>query len=242
MLNKVVEIIRNSNYCMAFTGAGISVESGIPPFRGANSIWSRYDPEILDLDYFLSAPDKSWPVIKEIFYDFFGRAKPNQGHLALARMEAKGYLKSVVTQNIDNLHHEAGSKEVYEFHGNSRRLVCTRCKDVIEVSDVVITERPMHCARCGSLLKPDFIFFGEGIPDQAYKNSIEAARRADVCLIVGSTGEVMPAAMIPFEAKRHGAVIIEVNPEMSQFTGQITDIYLKGGAGEVLSAINRALD
>lgn len=227
---------------MAFTGAGISVESGIPPFRGPNSIWSRYDPEILDLDYFLSAPDESWPVIREIFYDFFGRAKPNKGHLALARMEANGYLKSLVTQNIDNLHHEAGSKEVYEFHGNSRRLVCTRCKNVIDVIDVVITDKPLYCALCGSLLKPGFVFFGEGIPEEAYKKSIEAARRADVCLIVGSTGEVMPAAMIPFEAKRHGAVIIEVNPEMSQFTGQITDIYLKGRAGEVLSAIDRALD
>ena len=242
MIDKAVGIIRCSKYCFAFTGAGISVESGIPPFRGENSLWSRYNPEILDLDFFLSSPEKSWPVIKEIFYDFFGQAKPNSGHWALAKMEAKGYVKSIVTQNIDNLHHEAGSKEVYEFHGNSRRLVCTRCDNALEVSDLVISEKPMYCDQCGALLKPDFIFFGEGIPELAYQKSMEAARRADVCLIVGSTGEVMPAAMIPFEAKRHGAVIIEVNPRMSQFTSQITDIYLKGEAGEVLSAIEQALN
>ncbi len=236
-LIKTIEVIKNSNYCFAFTGAGISVESGIPPFRGENSIWNRYDPKILDIDYFLASPDKSWPVIKEIFYDFFGKAKPNAAHIALARLELKGIIKCIVTQNIDNLHQEAGSQMVYEFHGNSQRLVCIRCGYQVNVIDTCITNLPNHCNNCGGLMKPDFVFFGEGIPEEAYANSLKAAQSADVCLIVGSTGEVMPAAMIPIEAKRNGAVIIEINPEKSQFTSQITDIHLKGKAGAVLKQI-----
>lgn len=236
-LQKAVEVIKKSKYCIAFTGAGISVESGIPPFRGENSIWSRYDPGILELDYFLRNPEKSWPVIKEIFYDFLGKAKPNAAHYVLARMESTGLLKCIVTQNIDDLHHQAGSSNIYEFHGNSQRLVCTQCNNYLAVGKADLTVLPIKCSKCDGLMKPDFVFFGEGIPEEAYRNSMAAAQKADVCIIIGSTGEVMPAAHIPFEAKRNGALIIEINPVESQFTGPITDIYLKGKAGDVLSEI-----
>jgi NAD-dependent deacetylase len=242
LLHKAAELIKNSKYCIAFTGAGVSVESGIPPFRGENSLWNRYDPKILELDTFLYTPDQSWPVIKEIFYDFFGKALPNDAHKVLAKMESLGLLKCIVTQNIDNLHYEAGSKDVYEFHGNSHRLVCTKCNKHMAVSDVVITNEPLRCENCEGLMKPDFVFFGEGIPEQAYDGSMEAVRKCDVCLIIGSTGEVMPAALVPYEAKRNGALVIEINPEESKFTSQITDIHLKGKAGEVLNLIVKYLE
>ncbi len=240
-IKKAAEAIKNSKYTIAYTGAGISVESGIPPFRGENSLWSKYDPKILDLTYFKANPKDSWVVIKEIFYDFFGEAKPNKAHEVLAKMEEKSLLKSIITQNIDNLHQQAGSKTIFEFHGNSHQLVCTSCNDYISADEADLSVMPVSCVKCGGLMKPDFIFFGEQIPPSAYEKSHEAAKNAEVCIIVGSTGEVMPAALIPVEAKRNGAVIIEVNPDESLFTDQITDIHLKGKAGEIFAQLEKEL-
>jgi NAD-dependent deacetylase len=234
--------IGKSDYTTAFTGAGISVESGIPPFRGPEGLWSRYDPTVLDIGYFHQHPEKSWAVIKEIFYDFFGKAKPNAAHFALAHLEEKGLLKSIITQNIDNLHQEAGSLEIIEFHGTSHSLVCTRCEKYFGIENVSMDNLPVKCNVCGGLVKPDFIFFGEGIPHQAYEKSLEAARRADVFLVIGTTGEIMPASQIPFLAKENGAKIIEVNTEPSKFTHQITDIFLQGKATEVLQKLMDALE
>ena len=238
---KAAALITSAKSVVAFTGAGVSVESGIPPFRGPEGIWNRYDPQCLELDYFYAQPLPAWKVIKEIFYDFFGKAEPNKAHEVLARMEGEGLLSSLVTQNIDNLHQSAGSREVYEFHGNSQKLVCTKCGKVYDPCDVNLNKLPPKCNDDGALLKPDFVFFGEGIPEQAYSKSLKAAREADVMLIVGTTGEVMPASMIPMEAKRNGATIIEVNLEPSSFTNQITDIFLQGKAGEVFASLEKMI-
>jgi NAD-dependent deacetylase len=240
-IKRAAEIIKKSEYCIAFTGAGVSVESGIPPFRGENSIWDKYDPLVLDINYFYANPDKSWPVIREIFYDFFGQAKPNIAHKVMAEMEASGILKCVITQNIDDLHQKAGSKNVYEFHGNSQRLVCTKCAFNQNAVDADLSFVPLFCSKCGGLVKPDFVFFGEKIPEDAYQKSMDATHKADVCLIVGSTGEVMPAALIPSEARRNGAFVIEINPETSHFTGAVTNIHLKGKAGEVFEELKKHL-
>ena len=126
-IRSVASLIHSARYLTAFTGAGISVESGIPPFRGPGGLWSTYDPRMLELDYFVARPEKSWPLIKKIFYEHFGAAKPNAAHIGLARLEATGRLKCLVTQNIDNLHHRAGSRNIVEFHGSSRHLVCLGC-------------------------------------------------------------------------------------------------------------------
>ena len=241
-INEAVELLKSSKYSTAFTGAGISVESGIPPFRGPSGLWSKYDPVVLDLNYFYSHPKESWKVIKEIFYDFFGKAAPNEAHKVLAKMEKAGLLKNVITQNIDNLHQEAGSKEVYEFHGNSRELVCTKCNKRYEVNDLDFDNLPVTCPECGGLIKPDFIFFGEGIPPFAYQKSIEAAEKADVFLVIGTTGEIMPASQIPVMAKNNGAKIIEVNVEPSNYTYNITDVFLQGKATEVLSKLSEELN
>ena len=235
-LQKAIDLIISSKYTVAFTGAGISVESGIPPFRGENGLWSKYNPEILDLSYFQINPVESWRVIKEIFYDFFGEAKPNEAHIALAELEKKGIVNAVITQNIDNLHYEAGSKEVYEFHGNSRILVCPYCSKKYKATEVNLTDIPL-CDHCHAVLKPDFIFFGEGIPELAYQKSFEAAKNADLVIIIGSTGEVVPASSIPPFAKQNGAKIIEINPEKTLFTNSITDVFLQGKATEIMNKL-----
>ncbi len=240
-ISEAVRLLQQSNYTTAFTGAGISVESGIPPFRGDDGLWSKYDPIVLDLDYFHAHPAHSWDVIKEIFYDFFGKAEANSAHKALAKMEQMGLLKNVITQNIDNLHQEAGSDSVIEFHGNSRTLVCTGCQKSYINGDFSLDEMPPRCIDCNALIKPDFIFFGEGIPPMAYQKSIETAENAEVFLLIGTTGEVMPASQIPHLAKSKGAKIIEINPNPSNFTHQITDVFLQGKATEIMEEIMKQL-
>ena len=241
LIEEAAKILRESKYTIAFTGAGISVESGIPPFRGKDGLWNKYNPEVLDLSFYLESPDESWVVIREIFYDFFKDTKPNKAHEVLARMEQHGLLHSVITQNIDNLHYQAGNRVVYEFHGNSKRLKCLKCGETYPAADFDLKVIPPRCKMDNEPLKPDFIFFGEGIPHAAYANAFADAEKAQVCIIIGSTGEVVPASHVPRTAKQNGAVIIEINPEESQFTSQITDIHLQGNAGDVMAKLEKHL-
>lgn len=235
-IKKAAQLLKNSKYAIVFTGAGISVESGIPPFRGENGLWNKYDPSFLEISYFLSYPIESWKLIKEIFYDFFGLAKPNEAHIAIAQLEKTAIVKKVITQNIDNLHTEAGSVEVLEFHGSSKELVCTNCPARYSKSMVYEQEVPL-CDKCHSLLKPDFVFFGEAIPEPTGSKSFSAGMQADVLLVIGTTGEVMPACNIPYYAKQNGAKIIEINPLKSNYTDQITDIFLEGKAAEIMESL-----
>lgn len=236
-LNKAAELIRHSSRTVAFTGAGVSVESGIPLFRGENGLWSKYDPGFLDINYFRHYPEESWRLIKEIFYDFFGKARPNEAHYALAKLEQSGYLQSIITQNIDNLHQEAGSKEVYEFHGNSRSLICQRCSKYYAAKNVDLTTLPPRCSNCNGVLKPDFVFFGEPIPEPAKTNSFNECLQADVFVLIGTTGEIMPASLIPYEAERNNKKIIEINVAPSNYTHMITDIFLEEKASIVMQKL-----
>ncbi len=240
-IQKAAERIKNSSFTTAFTGAGISVESGIPPFRGDNGLWSKYDPMVLDLNYFHSHPKESWSIIREIFYDFFGKAKPNAAHTVLAEMEKKQLLQAVITQNIDNLHQEAGNKVVYEYHGTSQNLICTQCDKMYTLHQINLSQIPVTCKSCKGLLKPDFIFFGEGIPQDAHDNSIKSAVKSEVFIIIGTTGEIIPASYIPRMAWEHKATIIEINTEKSNFTNSITDIFLKGKATEIMQKLKTEL-
>ncbi|HKL33429.1 MAG TPA: NAD-dependent deacylase [Tangfeifania sp.] len=241
LIKEAAKFIKDSKFTMAFTGAGISVESGIPPFRGKHGLWNRYNPEVLDLAFYLEDPANCWGYIREIFYDFFADAKPNDAHLVLAEMEKKGLLQATVTQNIDNLHQEAGSKTVHEFHGNSKKLKCMKCGKIFHAKDIDFKNIPPKCDEDDEVLKPDFIFFGEGIPRKAYEDSFADAEKTEVCIIVGSTGEVTPASFVPRTAKQNGATIIEINPQESMFTNYITDIHLKGKASDVLNALGKEL-
>jgi NAD-dependent deacetylase len=240
-IKKAADLILKSRFTTAFTGAGISVESGIPPFRGNNGIWTKYDPKSLEIAWFMSRPVESWNIIKEIFYDFFEEAKPNKAHLVLAEMERRALLGRIITQNIDNLHQEAGSREVYEFHGNSKRLVCLDCRKFYTVTEISLDHIPPTCRQCGGLLKPDFVFFGEGIPQTALAASYEAATISDVFLVIGTTGDVMPANQIPYLAKSAGCKIIEINTEPSNYSGDITDIFIRGKAVETMEKLGAVL-
>jgi len=241
MIDKAVEIIRNARRVTGFTGAGISVESGIPAFRGENGLWSKYDPIFLDIGYFKAHPLKAWELIKEIFFDFFGEAKPNRAHIGLAEMEKNGYLNAIITQNIDNLHQEAGSKEVYEVHGNSRNLVCINCGYRVSVEEKYLNNLPPRCEKCKGLLKPDFIFFSEPLYEPDITKSFREAKISDVFLVIGTTGKIMPASQIPIIAKNNLISIIEINIEKSSYTDCITDVFLKGKATEVIDKLVKNL-
>lgn len=237
----VATLLLKSKKTVAFTGAGISVESGIPPFRGNGGIWTQYDPKILELDFFMQNSHHCWPLIKTLFYDFFDDKQPNAAHRILARWEKEQLLTVVITQNIDHLHHLAGSKNVVEFHGTSQRLVCLECDFFTEDTPGYLLKLPPTCPNCRSVLKPDFVFFGEGIPREAYVRSMEAMADTQLLLIIGTSGEVSPANQLPYIAKRNGAAIVEINPEPSNYTNALTDFYLQGKAGEILLELDRTI-
>lgn len=213
------------------------MESGIPPFRGPGGLWDKYDPQSLEIHHFLENPESSWRVIREIFYETFEKAQPNAAHIALAELENRGILKAVITQNIDNLHQRAGSQAVVEFHGSSRTLMCIGCTKMYDAEEMDFSELPPTCRVCGAILKPDFVFFGEPIPHQAYARAFLEAERTDVLLIIGTTGEVMPAALVPRIAKSKGATLIEINPAESNYTRSITDIFVEAKAAEAMTRL-----
>jgi len=227
--SKAANLIKQAKSAVAFTGAGISVESGIPTFRGKEGLWSRYDPIILDIDYFTDYPRESWEKIKEIFYNYMGEhARPNRAHRFLAELEKKSMLKGVITQNIDNLHQEAGSKNVVEFHGTAKTLRCMQCYEAYDFTAIDLSALPPVCPKCQGVLKPDFVFFKEPIPESAYESSIELTQNADLYIIIGTTGEIMPASQIPYLAKK--AKVIEINIEPSNYTSTLTDLFLQDKA------------
>ncbi|GAB6044846.1 NAD-dependent protein deacetylase [Caminibacter profundus] len=239
---KAAQILKNSKFPVAFTGAGISVESGIPPFRGPTGLWSKYDPKILDIDFFMKNPYESWKYIKEIFYDYIGNTKPNDAHKFLAWLEKLGKLKGVITQNIDNLHQKAGSKTVIEFHGTASKMQCLKCKKKFLSKNISLEKLPPLCPECQGILKPDFVFFGEAIPTLVLEKSIELMQNADVVIIIGTTGEIMPASQLPILAKENKALIIEINIEKSNYTNKITDIFLKEKATKASNKLKKFLE
>jgi NAD-dependent deacetylase len=239
-LEKAARLIAGAKKLIAFTGAGISVESGIPPFRGEKGIWNKYDPSLLELDRFRAEPEASWKVIREIFYSSFGVAEPNPAHRVLASWEKSGRLSFLVTQNIDGLHRAAGSKKLSEFHGAMDELVCERCGKDYLAREVSLESLPPRCPDCGGVLKPDFVFFGEAIPQEAYRASFAAAQEADACLVVGSTGSVYPAALVPLTVRRNGGPLIEIDPGETEFSPQAA-VHIRLGASEALSRLDSLL-
>ncbi|MBN2707878.1 MAG: NAD-dependent deacylase [Calditrichaceae bacterium] len=237
LITMAVRKILDAQHLIAFTGAGISVESGISPFRGKGGLWTKYDPSLLDIRNFMRQPIESWQLIIQLFYNQFQHAQPNGAHRALAEMESMGSLKAIITQNIDNLHQRAGSVNIIEFHGNSRQLICTGCNTVVPVDPAMFKTLPPVCENCGALLKPDFIFFGEGIPEPAGTLSFSEMETADVVLVIGTSGEIYPASSLPVIAKQSGAYIIEINPESTNYTQSITDCFLQGSAVDIMTRL-----
>lgn len=234
------ELIGVARRGLALTGAGVSAESGIPTFRGAGGLWTRYDPvKVASIEYFMADPSAYWNVSKER-----GRvalaARPNPGHHALAALEAGGRLVAVVTQNTDGLHQDSGSRTVIEVHGSSRTVQCLDCGNREPRSEVqarLDVEMPPRCGICGgTFLKPTVVLFGEPLPQEAIQQAFTLARQADVMLVVGSSLVVYPAADIPLVAVRSGAQLIVINAEPTPFD-ELAAVVVRGKSGEVLPEI-----
>jgi NAD-dependent protein deacetylase/lipoamidase len=237
LLKKAAQVISDSKMTVALTGAGISVESGIPPFRGKGGLWEKFDPmEYAHIQSFLKDPERVWRNFLKEFATDLDTAKPNEGHMALATLEALGKFSTVITQNVDGLHSKAGNTDVIEFHGSFAEHYCMTCNKRATARDLDFSMLPPRC-ECGGIFRPDCIFFGELIPSDALWRSQKLASTCGVMLVIGTSAVVQPAAELPGIAKHAGAVIIEVNPEETALTHGTSDIFLKGNAGKVLSAL-----
>jgi len=236
LIKRTAQAVRRAKKVVALTGAGISVESGIPDFRGPSGLWSKYDPmEYATIEAFIADPKKVWAMLQEMG-ELVENSKPNPAHLTLARLEEMGLLSSVVTQNIDNLHQAAGSKRVIEFHGNGKRLVCMTCNRLYDRQEVKMEPLPPRCT-CNGVLKPNVVFFGEPIPWGAHMEAREEAGSCDLMLVIGTSAVVSPACDLPVIAKRGGATIVEVNLEETQLTQYISNWILKGSASFLLHSL-----
>jgi NAD-dependent deacetylase len=221
---------------VALTGAGISVESGIPAFRGSQGMWEKFDPaEYATIGAFLRDPEKVWEMLSEMI-DVLKGASPNPAHYGLAEMEKRKVLRSVITQNVDGLHQAAGSRKVIEYHGNPQELVCVSCWKRYPSLEKIAEGIPPRC-QCGEILKPDIVFFGEPIPWMAQEQAEEEARNCGVLMVIGTSAQVSPACDIPRIAKERGAFIIEINPEETSLTAGITDLHLPGIASEIVGRL-----
>jgi NAD-dependent deacetylase len=235
LINKAAEIIFRSRLTLALTGAGISVESGIPDFRSAGGLWSKYDPaEYATIHAFRQDPEKIWNMLRDMD-GLIAQARPNPAHIGMGEMEKLGFLHCIITQNVDNLHQAGGARNVIEYHGNSSTLSCLWCGTRYKAEE----KRGEHIPRCGcrQVLKPDVVFFGEAIPEQALTRSFHLASSAEVVMVVGTSALVSPANTIPSMAKSRGAKLIEMNMERTHLTDTVTDIFIEGRAGETIPAL-----
>lgn len=245
-IQQTAEIIASSNRVVALTGAGISVESGIPPFRGKGGLWEKFDPlEVGHIQSFMRNPERVWRLLISGMKDILAEARPNPAHYGLARLESLGKLSTVITQNVDGLHQLAGSRDVIEFHGNFAWLRCLDCGGRVKTVDVTLTDTPPRCG-CGGIYRPECVFFGEPIPMQAIDRSQMAASSCDLMLVIGTSAVVQPAAFMPVIARQSGAVVIEINPEPTPLTGTTSKFLVQGKAGatvkQITDEVERILD
>jgi NAD-dependent deacetylase len=239
-IQQAAEWIAASQRLVVLTGAGVSKESGVPTFRDAlNGLWARYDPgQLATAAAFRRDPKLVWDWY-EYRRGLVRAAEPNPGHTALAELEALRSLV-IVTQNVDDLHQRAGSREIVALHGAITRSKCfAACRGeptVIEVAPDEAADGPPRCPYCGAWVRPDVVWFGETLPAGALQRAAELADAADVMLVVGTSGVVQPAASLPFLARQAGAQIIEVNPRPSEIT-RAAHVWLEGPSGEVLPQV-----
>ena len=237
LIKKAAQDLADAKMATALTGAGISVESGIPPFRGKGGLWEKYDPmEVAHIDAFLQNPTKVWNLLFKDMKEVLDKAEPNDSHKGLAKLEKFGILKTIITQNVDGLHQMAGNTDVIEFHGNMAWQKCMDCHKRYETHSIDISQIPPRCS-CDGILRPEAVLFGEMIPQDALWRSKQVAKDCDVMLVIGTSAIVHPAAEMPVIAKESGAKVIEINPERTLFTGSISDYLISGTAGDVMNRI-----
>lgn len=228
-IDRARELLRNASRIVVLTGAGISAESGIPTFRGAGGLWRNFRPEDLATP---EAFDRDPATVWEWYRwrrELIGQAEPNAGHRALAELEQRTPEFTLITQNVDGLHDRAGSRRILKVHGDIWINRCRSCEQ--EVDDLPGDALPL--CKCGGILRPGVVWFGEALPRKVWRDAEAAASRAQVMLVVGTSAQVYPAAgLVPY-AQRNGATVIEVNVDETPFSGSV-DIALRGRSGEIL--------
>ena len=238
-------LVLKARHLVALVGAGMSVESGIPPFRGpGGGLWNdNREPASLSYHKFVDNPAAWWkqrlkderepgnPTYQlKVAVD---KATPNEGHHSLVELESLGLLKSVITQNVDNLHREAGSANLLEIHGNRGKLRCLDCASRLLREELPMIEIPPRCPECGGVLKIDSVMFGEPIPPDVLRACLDQVERCDCMLVIGTSGTVRPAASLPLAAKERGATLVEINPHSTPLT-PAAEVSVAGPSGEVL--------
>jgi NAD-dependent deacetylase len=246
-LDAAADRVRRARYLVALTGAGLSVESGIPPFRGPGGLWTVHgEPPMNGYERFLADPKRAWeerlspagPM--RALWEALERARPNPGHLALIDLEHRGILRCTITQNVDDLHRAAGSERLAEIHGNYRLVRCITCMVRLPRDTVDLTVLPPRCRQCNGLLKSDTVAFGEPIPPDVLERCFVESEQADCMLVVGTSATVYPAAHFPVAVSERGGTLIEINPHESELTAMCA-VSLRGPAGELLPRLVEAL-
>lgn len=232
---KLLDKLSKASNVAVLTGAGVSAESGVPTFRDPGGIWEKFRPEELaNFEAFMRDPDFVWSWYqhrREIMRD----VKPNDGHFALAEMEKMFDNFDLITQNIDNLHFRAGSRNVTELHGNIERNYCIKCGQFageIDISD----KKVLKCEKCGGLVRPDVVWFGEMLPAEELRHAEEAAANADVFFSIGTSAEVYPAALLPVIARRAGAYSVEININKTAISYELNETLI-GKSGDILKEL-----
>lgn len=239
-LERAVRALATRRHVVCVTGAGMSVDSGIRPFRGPGGIWTEFgEPPLDDFDRFRDDPVAYWKDLlnprgpNAELYEALVEAKPHAGYYALADLERSGCVKFTITQNIDALHRKAGSTRLAEIHGNYELIRCLQCGTRWNKADIRIDALPPRCDTCGEVLKSDIVIFGEPIPGDTADVCISEVEKADTLLLVGTSAYVYPAAGFPRRVKARGGVLIEIGPNDTEIT-DMCDIVVRGTAAEML--------
>jgi NAD-dependent deacetylase len=232
----LIEFLRKSKKVLFFTGAGISAESGIDTFRGKGGIWNNVSAaELASLNGFIENPNLVWEWYQHR-RKIIEKTAPNKGHLAIADFENLFDEVTVVTQNVDDLHERAGSSNIIKLHGDILKNICIDCGKHFGIDEYIDRKEVPICDSCGGLIRPKVVWFGEQLPIRPFQKAEEKAKEADVCIIVGTSAVVYPAAYIPIAAKDNGAKLLEINIEKTELTEK-SDYSIIGKAGDVLPEI-----
>jgi NAD-dependent deacetylase len=240
-IDYAAELLRKAKYAVVLTGAGISTPSGIPDFRSEGTgLWSKDEAmEVASLSTFRIAPERFFVWFRPLASQIYS-AEPNPAHIALAELEKAGRVQSIVTQNIDALHHKAGSENVIEMHGTLRTLSCTQCFQQADsekyLKPFVEQGELPHCPKCNSLMKPDVILFGEQLPQQAWYNAQRVCRQCDLMLVAGSSLEVLPVAGLPMQAIDRGAHLVILN-NATTYLDVRADVVIQEDVADIIPAI-----
>ncbi len=240
LIAKLSKWVNESSDIVLFSGAGVSAESGIPTYRGQGGYWEKYDPDkYANINHFHKDPSYYWNFFKDVRSPVLSAAKPNLAHQSIAKLETLGKIKSVITQNIDGLHKEAGSKNILELHGNTRMFSCLKCKKEFsfdKTNKLLEKNLPPQCSECGSLIRPQVVFFGETLDPKVLNKAEKDSSQCDLFIAAGSSLVVQPAASLPLIAKNHGSKLAIINIDPTPMDS-IADIVINISVSEVFSKI-----